>query len=68
MNIFFYLTFIVAALIISYFAVNKYLDIKNKKAKNMVNRIIVIIFVLGVIFLVLSLIYFFKLMTKVGPI
>ncbi len=68
MNIFFYLTFMVAAFIISYFAVNKYLDIKSKKAKNIVNRIIVIIIVLGVIFLILSLIYSFKLMTRVGPI
>lgn len=68
MNILFYLAFILAVMILSYFIVDKYLDIKNIKTKRIIRNIVIILVILLIIALVVSLIYFFKLFANIGPI
>lgn len=68
MNNLFYFTFIIAVLILSYFVVDKYLDIKNLRVKRIIKNVTIVILILLVIALTISLIYFFKQVTNLGPI
>lgn len=64
----FYYTFIITAMILAYFIVDKYLDIKSIKVKKIIRNATIAILILLIIFLIISLIYFFKSVTSIGPI
>lgn len=66
-NLFYYI-FIIAAMILAYFIVDKYLDIKSIKVKKIIRNATIAILILLIIFLIISLIYFFKSVTSIGPI
>lgn len=68
MNNLLYFTFIIAVMILSYFVVDKYLDIKSIKTKRIIKNVTISLLIILIIILILSLIYFFKLFANIGPI
>ena len=54
--------------VLSGFLVSKYLDIKDKKTKKIINIVIAGLVVVSIILMTIFLIYFFNLLSKAGSV
>ncbi len=54
--------------VLSGFLVSKYLDIKDKKTKKIINIVIAVLVVVSIILMTIFLIYFFNLLSKAGSV
>ena len=54
--------------VLSGFLVSKYLDIKDKKTKKIINIVIAVLVVVSIRLMTIFLIYFFNLLSKAGSV
>ena len=54
--------------VLSGFLVSKYLDIKDKNTKKIINIVIAVLVVVSIILMTIFLIYFFNLLSKAGSV